>query len=468
VSLATSLGLLLISASFGPAEDGSYAPVVQAKVVARPEESAIVSLDKGRDDGLAVGDRFWIVAGRGLTSGSVYLVSDDAAVGRLNAPRGEVGPGASVAVLRRVAVPLLREEVRPDVMIHGHVKRLIPGEHSAEIDFGQSAGLKTGDKVLIRRRGLPIARGKLGAIGAESATVSLQPTVGNAAAEVGDWAEIWPAPGEARFGRVNTSVLATRPESEGAIVSVVGTPEEGLADGRLVDIYRNGGDYVGVAGLTDFTRPPLSRGQMINAASRDTPQEGDVGIIRSGPSTPPQPLRAVVFRVEGDFCLVAAGEVDGLQRGERMIVHGQDSSPIAELTVEKVNVDYAGARVKLLHADTELAAWEFAERVDPPWPRWQAAGAVESSDGSSRTLSVSVRGSGSLNPGKVLTIVPAGEIPLAAAIVLQRIGDRVLAYVPPAWGEPQELTGASVEVEAAPPVSTSSPASAPVTTSDPE
>ena len=272
---------------------------------------------------------------------------------------------------------------------------------------------------------------------------------------MGDWAEIWPAPGEARFGRVNTSVLATRPESEGAQVTVVGTQEEGLTEGRLMDVYRDG-DYVGVASLADFSRPPLSRGQMINAASRDTPQEGDVGIIRSGPGSPPQPLRAVVFRVEGGFCLLAAGEVDGLQRGERLIVR-TDSQTVAELTVEKVNIDYAGARVRLLQSGRELAAWEFAERMDPPWPRWRAVGAVERADNNSRTVRIALAGPADIKIGQVLTIVPAGEIPLAGAIVLQRTGDRVLAFLPPAWGEPHELGGASVEAESTPAAVTSSP-----------
>ena len=152
--------------------------------------------------------------------------------------------------------------------------------------------------------------------------------------------------------RLSSTVLDVEPSREGPVITIVGTAADGLVENRLVDIFRKG-QFLGVAAIRQV-HDPLSEALVMESATRSMPEVGDAVLVRLRPGQPPKPLTAVVFKVAGDYCLLAAGESDGVQPNEKFVVSGPvPGNPgamreVAELTVETVKVDYAGARIRPL------------------------------------------------------------------------------------------------------------------------
>ena len=115
----------------------------------------------------------------------------------------------------------------------------------------------------------------------------LEPLVANALPQAGDSAALWPDPAEQRWRRVNSAVLAIHPGEEGPLIRMVGTADDGLAVGRLVDVYRNR-SHVAVA-LIIATADPLSDAQVIESASRLAPAVGDRLVLAVPPLVVPEP-----------------------------------------------------------------------------------------------------------------------------------------------------------------------------------
>src|SRR5262249_39195745 len=150
--------------------------------------------------------------------------------------------------------------------------------------------------------------------------LTLEPLVSNASVEPTDIAELWPTPADRVSGSLTTTVMAVEKGAEGDEIRFVGTPQEGLNEERLADVFHRG-VFVGTASISGLG-DPLSRARMIQSATRTKPEVGDEVRIR-----PPAPagaprlaVRAVVFNIQSDVCLIAAGEVDGLRVGDKFVV----------------------------------------------------------------------------------------------------------------------------------------------------
>lgn len=448
--------------------EASAAAVTRAKVVGQRLDSAIVSIDVGRQADLAVGDRFWILDGTELLPGIMNFVADTVSAGRLaNSPVAKV-EGRAAIILHQALLSVLRESLPSGMTVAGRVSRLPPGRETAWIDIGSTAGLKERDGILIRRAGIPVARGEILVLNEDAALTNLQPLVGNALPEKGDRAELWPAPGLPE-GAVNSAVLAVEPDPEGATVTFVGGLNAGSSEGRLADIRRNG-QYIGVASVTAASPGVLTQARMIPSASLEQPKEGDEIVMRPPPGPPAPPLQCVIFRVEEDYCLIAAGEVDGVQRGERLSVCRREGATdagklIAEITIDKVNVDYSGALIRSMDpAGARTEPWDIAERHEPPWLHWKVRGRVESTDAAARITTITCEENSEIGTGDIVGLISTaspgentGRL-LGGGVVLSRDGRRAFAYVPPGWAEIQDLSNASIILSSTQPIA---PASAP-------
>ena len=170
--------------------------VIDTEIVKRSPDAPIVSLSAGRGDGVRVGDPFWVFDDRGVVGlGEVYLVTDEACVGRLIDESRGASVGRSAALLRRSALPALRIGLLPGVTVRGKLTRVAPGHDTAWLDIGRTSGLRVGDSMLIRRNNIPISRGKVEAIEADSALVTLDRLVSNALPQAGEAIEVWHCPG---------------------------------------------------------------------------------------------------------------------------------------------------------------------------------------------------------------------------------------------------------------------------------
>jgi hypothetical protein len=408
----------------------------------------------------------WVFDGDHLVSaGELLLVTDSDAVARLHAPPVQLEAGRTVAVLPVRSLATLRDDLPAGVHLRGQVTRLTPGRQTAWLDIGSSAGLKKGDGILVRRNGIPIARGSISVLDGDVSLTTLTPLVGNAVAETGDTAELWPSPEDRRWGRLNSAVLAVGPAGEGTEITIFGSRADGLSEERLVDLFRRG-RYIGVAVISEVF-DPIVQARVMASASVESPAVGDVALVRPPAGREAGPLSAAVFHVEpgGDYCLVAAGEVDGIQEGEKLVVRRPDPEhpgrlrEAVELTLDKVNITYSGALVRSLIANQPpLAPWEFAHRRTPGLPVWRSCGRVDRVLEASRTALAELSAEADVAPGRLVRLVP-GSAPAAGepagGVVLHRAGSRLTLYIPPGWGEPERLAGAAVET--ADPAATSPP-----------
>lgn len=436
--------------------------VLKAGITAQDPQRRTVAIGLGREAGVGVGDPFWIVSdSRVYGRGTVFLLTDAACVGRLSSSPVEAPEARTALIVRRSGLAALRDQLPEPVTLRGELTRLPPGRRSGWLNLGRTTGLRIEDPVLVRRDGIPIARGRIALLEDETALTTLQPLVGNALPQSGDAIELWPGPAFRRDGRLNTAVLAVQAHSEGALITLAGTAEDGLAIGRLVDLHR-GDDYVGVAAVTEIGEP-LSVAQMIESASRQAPLVGDTAVVRPSPTPPLKPLSAAVFRVASDqYCLVAAGESDGVALGDKFVVRRPDSRrptgllEIAELTVKTVKVEHCGADVKPLgDAENKLTTWDFAERVGLPFVRWQEIGVVKQVDKKAQSAILDLEAASGPIRGQLVRWLPAvqeqtgasgGKRTAGAAIVIHLMPNQAMLYVPTGWGSPGQLEHARVEV----------------------
>ncbi|GMU20552.1 MAG: hypothetical protein AMXMBFR13_06490 [Phycisphaerae bacterium] len=459
--------LLLITAGGVPVaqaqsnSSGAAGALVQAQVIGTSNERGIVALSAGARQGVSLEDPFWVFSDTGVVAGGrIHLVMPDRAAGIMSGTGAVPARDRPASILVRARLMNLREAMAPGVTIRGPLARVPPGRRTAWLSFGASSGLKTGDLLLVSRQAdqkleIPVARARVEQLRADTALVALEPIVSNTLPQPGDVVELWPAPGDRALGWVESTVL----QVVGPMITLVGTAEEGLAPGRLVDLFR-GDEYVGHASIVAVGES-LSQAQMVNGGTHLPPQEGDRARVRPAVGASPQPVRAAIMKIlaEGEYAQIAAGETDGLRVGEKLIVRRPDATDptvwrdIAELSVNAVNVDHATASIRLLTPEAErVRQWDFAERRNPPWPYWRQIGMVERVDPSTRTAMAVLEPRSPATTGTVVRWTPTPEKPTGgrkrpgSALVIHREGDQAVLYVPPAWGEVENLPRALVEL----------------------
>lgn len=450
-----------LSASLAAEESPRERAVLETTAIDYVPDRGIVGLPVGRQGGVEIGDRFWVFDASGkIGTGVVFFTLPEKSAGKLDAPLPGIVAGTPATILRGSELQALRDELPPGVTIRSKVVRVPPGHHTAWINTAETAGLRSGDQLFVTRAGIPIARGRLALLEPDAALATLEPLVDNAIPEADDAIELWPAPADARWGRLNSTVLQVEDvrSKEGALLSIAGSAEDGLTEGRLVDITR-GRSFVGVAVVVQVSSP-LSKARMIPAATaRELDARADVGdsaVVRASVGETPVPLVVPVLRVEEGYCLIGAGEVDGLQAGEKFVIRRPDEidptirHEIAELTVQNIKVDFAGAAIRPLVPGAAVRQWDMAERRLAAGAWCQIIGIVESVDAPARTAEGGVGPLVRVPAGTVIRWVPEADRPAGGGVVLRQENDRLIFWVPPGWGAIEHLPRARIEaVEAA-------------------
>ncbi|HOA74137.1 MAG TPA: hypothetical protein PL151_20835 [Phycisphaerae bacterium] len=460
VSTIPSLLAVLLAAGPLPVLGETADPVFELQVIEYDADQGIVGLNGGERAGVAVGDRFWICSDTDVIgSGEIFFVTPDKSAGRLAGESKLITAGQLAIILQRAALSSLRDRMPPGATITGKVLRLPPGRHTAWIDIPADSGLRQGDQVVVLRMGLLISRGRVKLLSREASLVTLEPLVSNALPEPGDRVELWPAPSDARWGRLNSTVLRVTQHPPGTLdpfeLTIAGTAGDGLAVDRSVDVYR-GRRYVGLGRVVEVSIPnSIVRMPDVNQGATTTrPADGDRVIVRAAPDAPPGPLTAPVFnKVDQDYCLIAAGELDGIRIGEQFLVRRQDpADPIVWHDVAMLTVDYlapahCGAHIKPL---TSLVAGvqvgDMAERQVPGVETWRPVGIVETVDAASRTAIAAVEPGCPAKAGTVVAWLPERDAPPGAAVVLRCDNDHLIVHVPTGWGDLQLLPRSRVDV----------------------
>lgn len=448
--LAMSAALAQVDASASTSEPASTA-VHEARVTNVSDDGLLISFDLMGDGRVSPGDPFWICRQAGvIASGHVFMTAPGSAVGRAEHADSAPATGQPAVIISLSSLGTMREQIPRPATIYGKVQTLPPGRRTAWINIGSRSGLREADTLLVRRDGIPLARGSVSVLDTSSALIAIRPLVSNALPEPGDGVELWPAPWASRDRRVNSAILDVRQSDEGPILTIAGGNGEGLTEGRLVDLYREG-ELIGVASMQRVS-DPLSEARLIEPATRVKPRLGDVAVVRAAAGDR-LPLCVPVFRVDEEHCLIAAGEVDGLQVGERLAVRRPDAADpgktqrIAELVVTAVKIDYSDARIhRERTALPEVRLWDLAERIEPVWPRPQVVGLVRAIDPVNATFVASLQPGAEPAAGTVVVFRQARDAATGAAVMLQG-GDRQgLFYVPEGWGAVDSAREARIEV----------------------
>lgn len=316
------------------------------------QDARIASFARSPTDRVALGDRLVHLAGDGRAAiGRVILIDEGHfaakfGFGPLPAPEDELSAVAADAPIRMR--PWLPDGAtlwaRVDaIAASASTPTTAPAATSPAVwlDRGLRDGLRPGDRLLAVRRGLPLMRLELDTVHPAAALATAVPLVADAHLVPGDLARLWPAPQAAPGGGWQTSVLIVREVDNAIEAWLPGDRADGLTLGDRWEITRDG-EYVDLVEITEF-RPRFAIARGGQAFARSRIRIGDSALRRTTEGIASRRSAMRVFRLEGRYCLLNAGENDNIAEGQRVAVVLPDGA-LTWLVVETVKIDYCGAR----------------------------------------------------------------------------------------------------------------------------
>ncbi len=447
------LAALVVLGMTGSGRARADGGILTASVTAVAKIEAVASIDVGRRQGVAMGDRVVVLdAGddlRILATGEVFVLDETGAAvrtdERLEADAAESRP--ATARRRAVVVPAsfvarAKGAMPAGTTISGRAAAVGPAGRQVWIDLGRQSGLSEGDAVWIRREDFPIARGRVESVLAQTALVRPRPLVTNAVPDVDDTVDLWPSPAAVRTDRPESVVMEATPDKDGAILKLAGARRDGFTPERQLELF-DGDNYVGLASVV-MSSDRLCLAKALRAFCTTQPGVGLRAVARPATSRPAGRLSARIFDVREGFVLISAGGADGVQAGQTFAVV-RDGKVVARLEVQTVEVDFAGAEPippSPGEPAGELRKWDVVVREPMEPSPVRTAGAVRTVWRSGDwVLGASSAGS-EPKTGEVLRI--AAESPVAA-IVARTAGTQMLLYVPPGWGRATIMAGQRIE-----------------------
>lgn len=401
------------------------------RVTAVESVDRVVSLEKRPDERVEVGD---LVVGRSgeheAWIGQVDAVADLQSSARIGGPGQLPSSGSMAAIIPRNTAGRLREILPAETTLWAWVDRIAPGGKTAWIDGGGDDGFRSGDRLLAVRAGIPIARLELTQVYSRAALAACLPLAANATIVEGDRARLWPSPADRLTDRLQSHVLHVRSTRGGDEIWICGERRDGLALGQTWEI-RRGGKYVDLATVRSFSGH-FAIASPSTAFSATRAKSGDAAIRRleSDIFSGRVPLR--VFRVEDRYCLLNAGEREGIEVGMPLVLEGGPQA--RTLTVDTVKADYCGASLSSSAATSNpgpIRQWEAALPVRLPEPD-PTRGVVASVNKDKGVVTVDWRqGHSEMQPGDWVRV---GSSPPAAGLVVLVDEHGCILFVPDCWG----------------------------------
>lgn len=419
----------------------------------------IVSFNIAHGAGVELDDRvvFWDGDGR-VTEARVFVRDEAHFAVRLDARAEQPKAGAMATRLPRDLAARMRSWLPPGATLWARLDAQSPTATTAWIDGGLLDGFRVGDRLLIVRNDIPIGRMIAARVQDTVALGTVVALAANVTPAPGDRVKLWPGPADRDVGRLESRILLVKPVAGTDRIEVwlPGDPLDGVEKGQHWEIRRDG-QYVDCVEIVDF-RGRFAVGLQSAAFARDAIRVGDAAVLRTAAlvRTGRMPMR--VFRREGNYCLMNAGEDAGLEVGGRLAVV-RDGRTLAELEIDTVKMDYCGATVMKRVESPPAAGGPFgttrpAQVVEPA--EWDtvvpvaAAGREAEPPPMGRVETVVngelliVRGEGkdaAVGPG---VIVRLGTQPASTGIVVAVSGTQWVVYAPPSCAGAPVAVGCSV------------------------
>jgi len=315
----------------------------QFKVRTVDRARRIVVFDAPKESGVALDDQMVLTARDGAFSVGRVFVHDESHFAAKVEGEG-VLPAAGDVALRvpRDVGALMRSWLPPGATLTARLDARSRSGATAWFDRGSLDGFRAGDRLLVLRNEIPIARATIAQARDRVSLASIVPLVSNVTCAEGDQAHLWPGPADIRSDSLETRVLFVKavPQSDRIEVWFPAGPRDGVAAGQHWEVRRTG-QYVDCVEVVEL-RGRFAIALQSPAFSASAIAVGDSVRLRTGQHVAQGRIPLRVFRREGDYCLMNGGEDVGLEVGGHLAVV-RDGRVIAELEIDTVKVDYCGA-----------------------------------------------------------------------------------------------------------------------------
>ena len=432
---ARVLVLVLAWASVATAADEGWLETTVQRV---SDRRPVVTLAVGDEQGAAVGDRVVLIRdGVPIGAGTIIVLGPATAGVALSWVGETARSGEHVILLPGRILRQYRDALPAETSVVAEISALNRDGGFGWIDVGRSVGLGTGDRWLVWRGAVPIARGEAVLLDAKTALLELTPIVRDLRPTVGDRVRLVPTPAERASGRQSATVLHVRTEG-GQQVLTLGTtePERFHPEDRL-DVSRDG-RYLAYAKVTRVSLL-LVEVKTERARTREPVKMGDRAVRRPGRRSDRPGVTGHLFRIEESAGLITVGELDGVQVGDtwslrrdRRVVMQVDAVYAEHCRVELGNgtrADHAEPALwdeVRLEPDDSVDARSVGSVAPSGSVPWLARLALPRQNTTARSW---------VKPG---TIVRFESQPPTAGLILAVSGDRATVYCPRAWGKRPE------------------------------
>ncbi len=402
-------------------------------------------------DGTLVANQFVVFHADGapLAAGHVTSVSSGAAEVKFDWIGVLPALGFEAAVLPIRCGLQLKELLPSDCSMRARVGEVDSAGGECRLELAAEGGFEAGDRLIVVRKGLPIARLTVRRVDDGHATAAIERLVANAAPIEGDEAKLEQNPAERRAGRLRSRLLRV----EGKGDQTVWFPAA-AADGAAIDdrwTVRDGGSYIGMVEVQEL-RGPFAVGQAFAAMCRRPLRVGDELVRRD-----PRDVRAGrtplhVFRVEGNYVLVNAGESDQLVRDQRLFVV-REGRVRATLVVTTVKMDFCGTRIEPVTSNEAAGGGVVADDdvyvTLPKAPVRRAVATIEWVEADGRVAAAKLQEGATMRRGEVVSVGSDGGA-FSAGIVVAAGREGATIYLPAISRAGATEAGAEVYTESGP------------------
>jgi len=281
------------------------------------------------------------------------------------------------------------------------------GGTRAWVAAGERHGVRVGDRWWLRIGGQPAARFDVRFVAPGVCFCSIVPLVADPPIEPGNAVGLWPSPADQRAGRLTSAVCCIEDRSGTSLVWVAAPEGVEVPKPAHLDFYHDGG-YIGhgrvermddrfwyarfhaASGAERSTAVASPASQPASEAATSCPTSapvsesgltelvvGDEVRVRTQEDIRRGRFAARVFELAAEGALISAGEVDGVEAGDRLTMYrgGQD---IGRAVVRRVQRSYSVLAAVAADSGPWLALRVNDEaRLGPPPPGLTRIGMIQ-------------------------------------------------------------------------------------------